>query len=336
MPKVSVIVPVYKVEPYLRRCVDSILAQTFTDFELILVDDGSPDNCPAVCDEYAAKDSRVHVIHQENGGLSAARNAGIDWAFANSDSEWISFVDSDDWVHPEMLERLLHAVQECGVSVGVCGFARTEGEESEIRREELFPQKWSTEVFFVEHDINAIVAWGKLYRKVCFDGIRYPVGKIHEDEFITYRVLFQEGELAVIFAPLYNYYQNKNGIMGQGWSMRSFSRVIAFRERIVFFHRRKYYKAYTYAVSAYMGQLYRVLILIQTGRSPRFRDQWKVWWRFCLANIALRHDFDEYAVENAKRTKLLIYDWVIHTPNRIGYSILGERRYNEIKNMLRR
>ena len=83
---ISVIVPVYKVEPYLRRCVDSILGQTYCDFELILVDDGSPDSCPSVCDDYAAQDSRVHVIHQENGGLSAARNAGIDWAFANSDS----------------------------------------------------------------------------------------------------------------------------------------------------------------------------------------------------------------------------------------------------------
>ena len=103
MPIISVIVSVYKVEPYIRQCVDSILAQTFTDFELILVDDGSPDNCGAICDEYAAQDCRVRVIHQENGGLSAARNAGIDWAFANSDSQWLAFVDSDDWVHPDYL-----------------------------------------------------------------------------------------------------------------------------------------------------------------------------------------------------------------------------------------
>ena len=115
MPQISVIVPVYKVEPYLRRCVDSILAQTFTDFELILVDDGSPDNSGAICDEYAQKDARVHVIHQENGGLSAARNAGIDWVFAHSDSQWLTFVDSDDWVHPEYLERLYHAVLEHNV-----------------------------------------------------------------------------------------------------------------------------------------------------------------------------------------------------------------------------
>ena len=97
-PKISVIVPVYNVQQYLHRCVDSILGQTFTDFELILVDDGSPDGCPAICDEYAVKDSRIHVIHQENAGLSAARNTGIDWVLATSDSQWISFVDSDDFI----------------------------------------------------------------------------------------------------------------------------------------------------------------------------------------------------------------------------------------------
>ena len=105
---ISVIVPVYKVEKYLSRCIDSILAQTYTDFELILVDDGSPDNCGKICDGYAEKDNRV-VIHQGNGGISAARNAGIDWAFENSDSEWIAFIDSDDWVHPLYLECLYNA-----------------------------------------------------------------------------------------------------------------------------------------------------------------------------------------------------------------------------------
>lgn len=108
LPEISVIVPVYKVEPYLRRCVDSILNQTFTDFELILVDDGSPDNCPAICDEYAGKDSRVHVIHQENGGLSAARNAGMDAAHG----KYFLFCDSDDYVSPYWCETLYNAATE--------------------------------------------------------------------------------------------------------------------------------------------------------------------------------------------------------------------------------
>ena len=132
MPLVSVIVPVYKVELYLRRCVDSILAQTFCDFELILVDDGSPDNCGSICDEYASKDSKIHVIHQKNGGLSAARNAGIDWVFANSDSKYISFIDSDDWVHEKYLELLVKAIETNHDDFSQCALLRTTGEVTEF------------------------------------------------------------------------------------------------------------------------------------------------------------------------------------------------------------
>ena len=106
-PEISIIVPVYKVEQYLNECIDSILAQTFTDFELILVDDGSPDNCPALCDAAAAKDSRIRVIHQQNKGLSGARNAGIEIARGN----WLSFIDSDDSIDRTFCEKLYHAVK---------------------------------------------------------------------------------------------------------------------------------------------------------------------------------------------------------------------------------
>ena len=112
MPDISVIVPVYKVENFIHRCVDSILCQSFQDFELILVDDGSPDSCGIICDAYARQDSRIHVIHQKNGGLSAARNSGIDWVLANSDSHWLSFVDSDDWVHPDFLKAVFTEPKE--------------------------------------------------------------------------------------------------------------------------------------------------------------------------------------------------------------------------------
>lgn len=116
MPELSIIVPVYKVEPYLRRCLDSILAQTFRDFELILIDDGSPDNCGAICDEYAAKDSRIIVIHQKNQGVSAARNAGLDIAKGT----YLGFVDSDDWIEPEMYETMIATAKEKQVDVVVC------------------------------------------------------------------------------------------------------------------------------------------------------------------------------------------------------------------------
>ena len=216
MPTISVIVPVYKVEAYLHRCIDSILAQTCKDFELILVDDGSPDNCGAICDEYAAQDSRVIVIHQENGGISAARNAGIDWMMANSDSQWLSFVDSDDYIHPKMLEVLLDAVVSTDTKISICGFQRTSGEDLVVD-DIPTPQLWKPEDYYLQHAVNATVAWGKLYHRECFKDIRYPVGRLHEDEFVTYRILFRYSALSVILLPLYGYYQNETGIMGSPW-----------------------------------------------------------------------------------------------------------------------
>ena len=121
-PLLSIIVPVYDVERYLPKCIDSILAQTFTDFELILVEDGSPDNCPALCDAAAARDARIRVIHQKNGGLSAARNAGLDTARG----EWVAFVDSDDTITPDFCEKLYAAVQDTGAQMVVCNYRQVD------------------------------------------------------------------------------------------------------------------------------------------------------------------------------------------------------------------
>ena len=144
MPVISVIVPIYKVEPYLRKCIDSVLAQTFTDFELILVDDGSPDNCGAICDEYAAKDDRIRVIHQENRGLSAARNAGIDWAFAHSDSQWLTFIDSDDIVAPDFLAKMISATEQAHADLCVCDFLSVFPAGKEEKDTLVIPERVST------------------------------------------------------------------------------------------------------------------------------------------------------------------------------------------------
>lgn len=252
MPQISVIVPVYQVENYLNRCVDSILKQSFSDFELILVDDGSPDRCGAICDEYAKKDSRIVVIHQENGGLSAARNAGIDWSFANSDSQWLTFIDSDDWVHPEYLERLLNAAVDCDVSVSVCGYISTAGEEPIIDADELKSVKWEPERFYVEHSVNATIAWGKLYRKECFEILRYPVGKLHEDEFTTYQTLFSQEQLAIIRAPLYYYFYNQTGIMNSAWSPKRLAAYDAMEKQIAFFSEHGFVDAHRYVARRYL------------------------------------------------------------------------------------
>ena len=235
MAEISVIVPVYKVEKFLHRCVDSILGQTFRDFELILVDDGSPDSCGEICEAYAAKDSRIHVIHQQNGGLSAARNTGIDWVMAESHSHWIVFVDSDDWVHPEFLQQLYAAAEQTFCKISACGFLRTEGAPLP-ENEDFSIQVMSADDYYCGcvHDGVTAVAWNKLYHRSLFKKLRYPIGKLHEDEFTTYQAVYQAGKIGVTPARLYAYYQNPEGIMRSEWNPRRMHVLEAFEEQIAF------------------------------------------------------------------------------------------------------
>ena len=262
MPKISVIVPIYKVEKYIHRCIDSVRNQTFRDFELILVDDGSPDNCGAICDEYAAKDSRIVVIHQENGGLSAARNAGIDWAFANSDSEWLTFIDSDDWVHQEYLRLLLDAAVTHNVPISICGYAQTEGTAPEYNPQDHVSARWNPEDFYVNHNVNAIVAWGKLYRKEYFAEVRYPVGRIHEDELTTHKLLFRAEKIAVTTAPLYAYFQNPEGITKSQWTPKRLDAVYGLNSQRLFFREQGFEKAHLFAASACISNLCSAVSLL--------------------------------------------------------------------------
>ena len=267
MPEISVIVPIYKVEPYLARCVDGILAQSFTDFELILVDDGSPDNCGAICDEYARKDSRVHVIHQENSGLSAARNAGIDWAFVNGNSQWLTFIDSDDWVHLKYLETLYNMAVESNVSVSICAYQESNGITQIEDNKQNCVTLWKTEDFFVQHHVNATVAWGKLYKKECFREIRYPVGKLHEDEFVTYRILFELPSVVATDVQLYYYFQNQNGIMRSEWTPERLVAIEAYKEQIVYFNSKDFPMAKMCSARSYVGALCGWLKVIREAKS---------------------------------------------------------------------
>lgn len=242
LANISVIVPIYNVEKYLNRCIDSILHQSYSDFELILVDDGSPDKCGEICDKYAEKDERIIVIHKEKGGLSDARNKGIDWSFENSNSEWITFIDSDDWVHRDYLKTLLDSTLNFNSKVSVCEFLETDKyiEDDFTCKEEKFV---NTEEFYVTKNVNAVIAWGKLYKKELFRDIRFPFGKIHEDEFTTYKVLFKCNNIVFITSPLYYYYQRNDSIMGKIWNPKRLDAFQAFEESAKYFESHNYYSA---------------------------------------------------------------------------------------------
>lgn len=236
MPNISVIVPVYKVEAFLDRCVSSILAQTYLDYELILVDDGSPDNCGSLCDGYAAQYGHIHVIHQKNGGLSAARNSGIDWAYANSNSQWLAFVDSDDWVHPEYLEYLYRAAEETESKISACGFYRTRGETCDAAMG-FSCEALSADDYYCNEELHeglTATAWNKLYHKSLFENLRYPAGKLHEDEFTTYKAVYAAGKVGATRANLYAYYQNPEGIMRSDWNPRRMHTLEAVEQQFAF------------------------------------------------------------------------------------------------------
>lgn len=310
-PLISVIVPVYKVEPYLRRCVDSILSQTFSNFELILIDDGSPDNCGKICDEYAQKDSRIFVIHQENKGVSAARNAGIEWSFENSDSQWLTFIDSDDWIHPQYLELLLSATKTHLVDISVCEYEETSAMSSYSQIKSCSYKKMSTEEFYIGDPITAVTPWCKLYKKTCFETIRYPIGKRYEDEFTTYKVLFEKSHISYLNEKLYFYYTNHSGFIKSEWSPIRLDAITALKEQVSFFRKNGYSRALK---SVEKNLLWNIVKQIETIKNSdkyaSYTPKLKRILRSCLRdykkdlNLSLKNNSDLYVKAYPKLTKL--------------------------------
>lgn len=202
-PLISVVVPVYKVEPYLRKCIDSILGQTYRNLEIILVDDGSPDCCPAICDEYAKVDSRIKVIHKANGGLSDARNVGMDAA----SGDYLMFVDSDDWLESNSLEILLEASLEHNAQLVIGGTRQVEnGTLRTMKVENDGTLTVLSNIQAMSHFFeNGCAAWGRLYQRKIHDGIQFPTGEINEDEAIVLELLERCETVVIVDKVVYNY-----------------------------------------------------------------------------------------------------------------------------------
>lgn len=201
---ISVIVPVYNVAPYLRECLDSILCQRYRDLELILIDDGSTDGSPQICDAYREKDDRIRVFHTENRGAAAARNLGIDNAYG----EWIMFVDSDDYVSPDYCAVPLQTAMEHGADLVIFGSKHVCWPTSRADKER--PTGILTRHEAVRHGFPA--PWNKLYQRDLFRGIRYPEGRLFEDIATTHRLIYAANQIVRIDAPLYYYRYRENSV----------------------------------------------------------------------------------------------------------------------------
>lgn len=229
--KISVIVPIYKVEDYLHRCVDSIINQTYTNLEIILVDDGSPDDCPMICDEYAKKDSRIRVVHKKNGGLSDARNAGIDIATG----EYLMFIDSDDFVDVEMMESMMKNMIDNNVDMVVCNikYVYEDREVVKYNQADRILDRYEAMEEYLKDGVVQAVAWNKLYKKSLINDMRYKVGKTNEDEFFTYKVVDKTDKIYYNSRSFYNYIQRDSSIMGK-YSIKRLDGVEASYERLNF------------------------------------------------------------------------------------------------------
>lgn len=211
-PIISIIVPVYKVEAYVEKCINSILNQTFNEFELILVDDGSPDSCPQICDEYAKKDHRIKVIHKQNGGLSDARNAGIEAA----KGKYLGFVDSDDYIAADMYDSLYSIITENDCDMAICGAVIvTEGDEAVYEDSDEVYVLDNTEALhqMICNRLFTVNTWNKLYKRELFQNIRFPKGLLYEDLATTYKLIAMSDR--VVYSPMkkYAYLQRQGSIM---------------------------------------------------------------------------------------------------------------------------
>lgn len=205
---ISVIVPVYNVEPYLRKCLDSIVNQTYRDLEILVIDDGSTDGSGKICDEYAEKDGRIRVFHTENRGLSCARNLGLD----NANGEWIGFVDSDDWIEPDMYECLLSRAVETRADVVECGVLQEYPERTEERKQEESLVPGIEAVSKLIHGGLGNAVWRKLWRIKCFEHIRFPERRVFEDVATTYRVFAETSWVANIEESKYHHVHRNDSL----------------------------------------------------------------------------------------------------------------------------
>lgn len=262
---ISIVVPIYNVEKYLNKCINSIISQTYRDIEIILVDDGSPDNCPLICDNWKEKDSRIKVIHKKNGGLSDARNAGIE----NAQGNYICFIDSDDYIDNTYIEELYGEIVTKNVNISQCGIKYVDDNHRIIKNigyknNCVLSGRKVIEDSCNEHFVENEVVWNRLYNINLFKELKFPKGKLHEDEYITYKLLYNEEKISIVSSCLYNYRQSSNSIMRSDYSLKRFEDFSeAYKEKIDYFKNKNDIIIYDMVIRSYLSNLSNIFIKIK-------------------------------------------------------------------------
>lgn len=224
---ISIIIPIYNVQKFLDRCIKSVVCQTYSDLEIILIDDGSEDNCPNICEKWAKKDARIKVIHKENGGLSDARNEGM----KSATGEFIGFIDSDDWIAPEMYERLYNAIIADHSDIAACNVKMVWEDESQSRmltqQNDCVLNKSEAQLALLDESVLKQPVWNKLYRRAIIENLLFEKGKYHEDVFWSFQAIGNACSVSIINYEGYYYWQRSGSIMAEKYSLKRLDAVEA-------------------------------------------------------------------------------------------------------------
>ncbi|MFT4412573.1 glycosyltransferase family 2 protein [Fredinandcohnia humi] len=294
--EISIIVPVYNLEHLLQKCIDSILSQTFTNFELILVNDGSTDNSGKLCDEFAKHDSRVKVIHKENGGTASCRNVGIKAA----KGRYIGFVDNDDYINKYMFEILYNTAIKHSSDIVVCNFRKVD-EDSQTNLEELssdiriqhLTRIESLNKLYTDDFLTFICPWNKLYNKYLFEDIEYELGNINDDETVAHKLLYKSKKTTYLNAELYYYVQRKGSQIHSAFHVKRLCKVYALKDREIFFKNINETELHQKALKQYMEKFFWYYYLAKS-RLNDVEDELK----------KLKHTFDHSLIDLLKHPEI--------------------------------
>ena len=312
-PLISVIVPVYRVENYLPECIESICSQTYTNLEIILVDDGSPDNCGAICEKYAAKDSRIKVVHKPNGGLSSARNAGLDVA----SGEFIGFVDSDDIIEHEMYEKMMHTLLEKEADLCFCRVVAMD--EDGTRREnnrlygigEVVLNGMETmERLLKQGSTYFESAWNKLYNRELFENLRFAEGKLHEDARIIHRIYGKCNRVVVVEDLFYIYRLRSGSIMRGQFTVKRLDLIEAYMDRVNYCLSENMQELAGHAMVQLVGKMLEIWMTMEKGNyaaKKRIREQRREAKQLCK-----RVSLERLSVKERMKVYLALYATFIY------------------------
>ena len=321
---ISIIIPVYNSEKYLKKCLDSVINQSYKDIEIILINDGSSDSSGKICDEYSINDNRIVVIHKKNEGVSEARNKGLDIA----NGEYIGFVDSDDWIHKDMYLNLVSAMRRFDADIAECRRIKvtsdyTDGKSIDNINYLLLTNVEASEDLFTYNSRNLVSLWNKLYKKELFNGLEFKAF-IHEDNFVTYKLYYKANRIIYLDSTMYYYNNNLNSLTNAKYNINRLAGMRAFIEAMNFYDEKKLSRLHDLALSALLNVIRRDYYLAHQHVEKNIKKQCKNTLYSCLK----KYFWEAIKSKNIDK-KLKIKTTVLLIIPRLYVIYLGTKRKNK-------